>query len=387
MLRWVEGLARRQAGRLPGARASLDPRPADGTPRASDEAERPLRVLSALVARRQSIVYTTWNDEKLGTVRVVPPTRRRGPRRHAASRATTSSRRSRPTARRSSTARPARLPAPGALVDASPASTSMPRERRQADADHARRARCRSSARRTTASTSSTVEDEGRQRALLLDRARRQRRAARTSSPRFATEFAHLARRKWLACTENVQRATSRRSCAPARASRSARRRRRLPVATVTRDAGEYLHWSGDVEAPALGARPGALLARAQGRLRVPRRRAGEAARGAGARHRHRLHAPMRRAAGSVALTGARIVITMRGDEVIEDGTVVVDGNRIAAVGANVQRSRRARRSIDVRRQDDHARPHRRALARLDGRRRDHPAAELGATTRPWPSA
>ncbi|MEA2491936.1 MAG: hypothetical protein QOH21_3728, partial [Acidobacteriota bacterium] len=35
---------------------------------------------------------------------------------------------------------------------------------------------------------------------------------------------------------------------------------------------------------------------------------------------------------GSLALTGARI-ITMRGDEVIENGTVIIDGNRITAIG------------------------------------------------------
>ena len=37
---------------------------------------------------------------------------------------------------------------------------------------------------------------------------------------------------------------------------------------------------------------------------------------------------------GKIALVGARI-ITMRGDEVIENGTVVIDGNRIAMVGSN----------------------------------------------------
>ncbi|WP_187261901.1 amidohydrolase family protein [Pontibacter beigongshangensis] len=39
---------------------------------------------------------------------------------------------------------------------------------------------------------------------------------------------------------------------------------------------------------------------------------------------------------GKVAFTNARI-ITMKGDEVIERGTVVVDGNKIVAIGANVQ--------------------------------------------------
>jgi imidazolonepropionase-like amidohydrolase/Tol biopolymer transport system component len=38
---------------------------------------------------------------------------------------------------------------------------------------------------------------------------------------------------------------------------------------------------------------------------------------------------------GKVAFTGARI-ITMKGDEVIENGTIVVDGNKIISVGANV---------------------------------------------------
>lgn len=38
---------------------------------------------------------------------------------------------------------------------------------------------------------------------------------------------------------------------------------------------------------------------------------------------------------GKVAFTGARI-ITMKGDEVIENGTIVVDGNKIVSVGANV---------------------------------------------------
>ncbi|HSF54050.1 MAG TPA: amidohydrolase family protein [Algoriphagus sp.] len=38
---------------------------------------------------------------------------------------------------------------------------------------------------------------------------------------------------------------------------------------------------------------------------------------------------------GRIALTGARI-ITMKGDEVIENGTILIEGNKIQAVGANV---------------------------------------------------
>ncbi|MCV2369072.1 amidohydrolase family protein [Roseateles oligotrophus] len=39
---------------------------------------------------------------------------------------------------------------------------------------------------------------------------------------------------------------------------------------------------------------------------------------------------------GRIAITGARIA-TMKGDEVIEDGVIVIDGNRIAAIGAAAQ--------------------------------------------------
>ena len=47
------------------------------------------------------------------------------------------------------------------------------------------------------------------------------------------------------------------------------------------------------------------------------------------------LQFPRHKPSGSAVLRGAR-VITMRGDEVIDNGTVVVDRNRITAVGANV---------------------------------------------------
>jgi len=44
------------------------------------------------------------------------------------------------------------------------------------------------------------------------------------------------------------------------------------------------------------------------------------------------LEVPRAKPSGTVALTGARI-ITMKGDEIIDDGTVVITGNRIASVG------------------------------------------------------
>ncbi len=60
------------------------------------------------------------------------------------------------------------------------------------------------------------------------------------------------------------------------------------------------------------------------------------------------LAVPKARPSGALALTGARL-ITMRGDEVIANGTIVVDGTRIVAVGASSQvQVPRGARVIDV---------------------------------------
>ena len=60
------------------------------------------------------------------------------------------------------------------------------------------------------------------------------------------------------------------------------------------------------------------------------------------------LAAPRARPSGVVAYTGARIV-TMKGDEVLEQGTLVVDGNRILAVGpAGQVQVPAGARSVDV---------------------------------------
>jgi imidazolonepropionase-like amidohydrolase/Tol biopolymer transport system component len=105
-----------------------------------------------------------------------------------------------------------------------------------------------------------------------------------------------------------------------------------LPVTRVSKDAGEWLHWSGDSRRLhwSLGAElfqrdlkdafafvPGAPD-------KLPEAPAKGIAIGFSAPH----DVPQ----GRVAITGARIV-TMRGDEVIEDGTIVLSGNRIEAVG------------------------------------------------------
>jgi Tol biopolymer transport system component/imidazolonepropionase-like amidohydrolase len=111
-----------------------------------------------------------------------------------------------------------------------------------------------------------------------------------------------------------------------------------LPVRRVSREAGEYLHWSGDsrrlhwILGPELFTRDltdsFAFLEGAPEDLPEAPERGMDLSFDVAA------DAPD----GSIAFVGGQ-VITMRGDEVIEDGVVVVTGNRITAVGprASVQ--------------------------------------------------
>lgn len=106
-----------------------------------------------------------------------------------------------------------------------------------------------------------------------------------------------------------------------------------MPVARVTRDAGENLQFSGDTQAlywslgPELFERKlsdsFAFLAGA------PEKLPETASSGLNISFRQ----PTARPEGTLALVGARLV-TMKGEEVIEDGVVVLDGNRIRAVGS-----------------------------------------------------
>ena len=101
-----------------------------------------------------------------------------------------------------------------------------------------------------------------------------------------------------------------------------------LPQARVSTDAGDWVHWSGN----------GRSLYWTQGPDLFRRDLAAHAAFVAEKEPAPAARVPLgftadaARPAGTLALTGARIV-TMRGEEVIENGTVVISGNRIAAVG------------------------------------------------------
>jgi imidazolonepropionase-like amidohydrolase/Tol biopolymer transport system component len=177
-----------------------------------------------------------------------------------------------------------------------------------------------------------TFEDEGKRalRSIELDGSDERQHAISA----FATSFAISPDEKWLAWTENFAahvtpflRTGKPVEIGPKMSS--------VPVATVSRDTGEYLHWSGDSKrvywalGPELFSRDlkdaFAFLDGAPEKLpSVPEK-------GLNIGFTRPYDVP----SGKVAFTNARIV-TMRGNEVIERGTIVVDGNKIVAIGAEV---------------------------------------------------
>ncbi len=108
---------------------------------------------------------------------------------------------------------------------------------------------------------------------------------------------------------------------------------RALPVARVTEDAGNYLHWSGDSETLHWSIGPEHYTLDIADAFDFIGNGADETAPiEAATAVELNLELEADRPTGQVAFTNARL-ITMNGDEVIENGTIVVDRNRIAAVG------------------------------------------------------
>ena len=104
-----------------------------------------------------------------------------------------------------------------------------------------------------------------------------------------------------------------------------------LPIARVSRDAGDFVHWSGDSQrlhwslGPELFGRDlkdaFAFVAGAPAKLPGPPEKGAPIG----------FKQPAASVGGRRAIVGAR-VITMRGDEVIENATIVVDGDRIIKI-------------------------------------------------------
>jgi imidazolonepropionase-like amidohydrolase/Tol biopolymer transport system component len=147
----------------------------------------------------------------------------------------------------------------------------------------------------------------------------------------FATEYAVSPDEKWVAWTERFN-AYITPLVITGKPTELSPKTTSLPVTKVSRDAGQFLHWSGDSsklwwsEGPELYSRDlkeaFAFQDGAPKDLPKPAEHGTDIS----------FTAPYAAPTGKVALTGGRI-ISMKGDEVIEDGVVVIDGNRIVAVG------------------------------------------------------
>jgi imidazolonepropionase-like amidohydrolase/Tol biopolymer transport system component len=151
----------------------------------------------------------------------------------------------------------------------------------------------------------------------------------------FATDFAISPDEKWLAWTEKFN-AHITPFVRTGKSIEIGPDMKSVPVATVSKDAGEYLHWSGDSKRLYWSLGP-ELFSRDVADAFAYMHEGGAAAAPAAEPKGINIgfSRPYDIPTGKIALTGARI-ITMKGDEVIENGTIVIDRNRIVAVGSNV---------------------------------------------------
>lgn len=107
-----------------------------------------------------------------------------------------------------------------------------------------------------------------------------------------------------------------------------------LPLTKVSKDAGTYIHWSKDSQRLNWTLGPKYFskdINSSFGFLEGPEKTAKSDTLGLDIDLRLKSDLPE----GKIAITNARI-ITMKGDEVIENGTIVIDKNKITAIGTNV---------------------------------------------------
>jgi imidazolonepropionase-like amidohydrolase/Tol biopolymer transport system component len=146
-----------------------------------------------------------------------------------------------------------------------------------------------------------------------------------------ATEFQVSPDGRWVAFTERFQ-AYVMPFVATGKAVDVGPKATALPLRRVTRDAGEYLHWSGDSQRLHWSLGPELYTLELKDAFTflegAPETLPDPPASGMNIGFQAESDVPK----GTVAVVGGR-VITMKGDEVIEDGAVVIEGNRITAVG------------------------------------------------------
>ncbi len=106
-----------------------------------------------------------------------------------------------------------------------------------------------------------------------------------------------------------------------------------IPVTKVTKDAGTYIHWSRDSQKLNWTLGPKYYTKNINSSLFLNNSADKAKADTTGIDMELKLISDLPE--GTIAITGARI-ITMKGDEVIENGTIVVEKNKIVAIGKNV---------------------------------------------------
>jgi imidazolonepropionase-like amidohydrolase/Tol biopolymer transport system component len=105
-----------------------------------------------------------------------------------------------------------------------------------------------------------------------------------------------------------------------------------LPTTRVTRDAGEWLHWSGDGKRLWWSLGPQVFSRDLKDAFAFVDGAPKDLPKAPETGINIAFSQPYDVPTGRIALTGARIV-TMKGEEIIEDGVIVVSGNRIEAIG------------------------------------------------------
>lgn len=152
---------------------------------------------------------------------------------------------------------------------------------------------------------------------------------------RYATDFVPSPDNKWIAFRElhNVYVAVFPQSGKPIELSAGSES---IPLARVSKDAGINMHWSGD------GKKLHWTLGESYFTVALSQKfpflgGAGqEAVKTDSTGIQIGLEIKTDRPEGVIAFTGARI-ITMKGNEVIEDGVIVINGNRIESIGKKAE--------------------------------------------------